>query len=154
MTSGQWISLITALGVGSVVAAILSRWSVISNLRQNWINALRDDLATYLTEIDAMHFRLRRLYDGPATTDDLEKQQETRNAALLVYRRILLRLNTEEVEHVALAESLKNLLTIKTTAVDTRGIDVAITTARRLLKQEWNVTKYGIFARSGSRPRR
>jgi hypothetical protein len=52
MTSGTsgWITLLAGLGIGSVVAALVSWWSTkavtISNHRQNWINALRDDLVT------------------------------------------------------------------------------------------------------------
>ena len=52
------ISFLGTLGLGSIVAAALSRWSVISNLRQAWINVLRDGLATHLEEIDAMHYKI------------------------------------------------------------------------------------------------
>jgi hypothetical protein len=87
---------------------------VISNLRQAWINALRDDLAEYLKEIDVMHFE-------QLGTDHLE----TRGRAFLVYRRILLRLNIKEDLHVQLAGRLEDLLNIgdiitPTTSVLTR----------------------------------
>jgi hypothetical protein len=131
----QWIALFAAFGFGSFLAAVLSRWSVISSLRQAWINALRDDLAAYLKEIDALHFE-------QLGTDHLE----TRGRAFLVYRRILLRLNIKEDLHVQLAGRLEDLLNIGDINADNQRIDEAVALARRIFKQEWNVTKYGIFA--------
>jgi len=62
----SWITLIAGVGIGSIVAALVGRWSAqavtISNHRQNWINALRDDLVTYLREIDTMHYRMNKLW--------------------------------------------------------------------------------------------
>jgi hypothetical protein len=135
----QWITLLGTLGVGTLVASVLTRWSVISNLRQNWINAIRDDLAVYLKEIDAVNYR--RL------TNDVEKKEEARQAAMLVYRRIILRLNLTEQPHINLAESLKGLLNTESPTADSDHIDIALIRARRILKQEWRVTKYGVFAR-------
>jgi hypothetical protein len=53
-SASTWIALFAAIGFGTVVAAVLSRWSVISNHRQNWINALRD-LVEYLKQVDVIH---------------------------------------------------------------------------------------------------
>jgi hypothetical protein len=131
----QWIALFAAFGFGSFLSAVLSRWCVISSLRQAWINALRDDLAAYLKEIDAMNFE-------NLNTNHLE----TRGSALFVYRRILLRLNIKEDLHVQLAEQLKRLLNVGDVTADNQRIDEAVALARRIFKQEWNVTKYGIFA--------
>lgn len=106
MTSGTLhvlIAFLATLGVGSIVAATLSRWTVISNLRQAWIKALRDDLATYLKEIDAMHHKIDPTHRSLLTRPQdelLEKQRDIRGAALLVYRRILLRLNITEALHI------------------------------------------------------
>ncbi|MFZ0417474.1 MAG: hypothetical protein WAM04_05185 [Candidatus Sulfotelmatobacter sp.] len=148
-SASPWIALVAAVGAGTIIAAVLTRWSVISNHRQNWINALRDDIATYLKEIDAMHYRIGKVFGegGEAgTTEDLEKQQDTRNAALLVYRRILLRLNVTEVDHIQLAEGLRALHIIKAKTADTGQVDAVIALARKVLKHEWAVTKYGMFA--------
>ena len=133
----SWIALFAAFGLGTIIAGVLSRWSAISNLRQNWINALRDDLATYLVEIDAMHFE-------SLATNHLER----RKAALWVYRRILLRLNIDERPHKQLAESLKQLLNIGDSTEDDKRIDDVVTLARQILKQEWAVTKWGFFAKT------
>ena len=129
------IAFLATLGVGSIVAALLSRWSVISNLRQAWINALRDDLASYLKEIQALHFEAP---NGGFS--------QSRGQALLAYHRILLRLNTEEGLHIELADKLEDLLDIGDPTEDAQRVDDAISLARKILKQEWNVTKYGIFA--------
>ena len=56
-----WIALIAALGIGLVLASVVGWWSAkavaISNHRQNWIYALRDDILTYLKEIEVVHER-------------------------------------------------------------------------------------------------
>jgi hypothetical protein len=48
----SWLQLLAAFGFGSIVAALLGWFGAkavaISNHRQNWINALRDDLVAYL----------------------------------------------------------------------------------------------------------
>ncbi len=96
-----------------------------------------------------MHYRVGKVFGGfgePGTTEDLEKQQDTRNAALLVYRRILLRLNMTEADHIELAEGLKALHMIRGKTADTGQIDTVIALARKVLKHELAVTKYGMFA--------
>jgi hypothetical protein len=97
VTATSWITLIAAFGVGSVMASFVGWWSAkavaISNHRQNWINALRDDLVSYLNEIEIVHYRLTQTSRNGATTDDLDRLQDARRAALAAYRRILLRLN-------------------------------------------------------------
>jgi hypothetical protein len=151
MTYQTWIALVAALGVGSVIAAVVGWWSAkavtISNHRQNWINVLRDDLVTYLKEVDVLHFMMAKILGPGGTTDDLEKQQEARNAAMLVYRRILMRLNMTEPRSIQLADRLRDLMTITSGAADEARVDAVVNASRELLKQEWAVTKYGIFTR-------
>jgi len=155
MTSGApvWITLLAGLGIGSVVAACVSWWSTkavtISNHRQNWINALRDDIVTYLKDVEVVHYRVGRLSGtrGEPTTADLEALQEARNAALFVYRRILLRLNISEPLHTELGQVLEGLLHVENTTADHQHIDDVIAVARRVHKHEWAVTKYGMFTR-------
>lgn len=150
----SWLQLIAAFGFGSVIAAVVGWWSAkavaISNHRQNWINALRDDLANFLKEIDVLHYRIGRLngMDGnPATVDDLDKQQDARNAAMLVYRRILMRLNMTEKPSSELANRLNDLMMIDSAVADVRQIDAVVNTARLVLRQEWAVTKYGFLTK-------
>jgi hypothetical protein len=151
MTYENWISLVAALGIGTVVAATVGWWSAkavaISNHRQNWINALRDDLVTYLKEVDVLHFRMTKILSAGGTGADIERQQEARNAAMLVYRRILMRLNMTEPTSIRLADNLRELMTIKSNVADEEQVNAVVNTSRELLKREWAVTKYGIFTR-------
>lgn len=151
-TTPEWITFIGAFGIGSVMAATVGWWSAkavaISNHRQSWINALRDDIANYLTGIDVLRFRVTIL-DGDhneTTIDDLEKQQEARNAVMVVYRRILLRLNMKETAHKELATLLNQQMMIGASPPNQQQTEQVVSVAQRILKDEWNVTKYGIFA--------
>ncbi len=148
----HWGALFAGIGLGSIIAVVVSWWSAkavtISNHRQNWINALRDDLVTYLKEIDVLHYRIAMLSGDrgePSTIADLEKQQDARNAALLVYRRILMRLNMTEQAHIDLGQALEGLLLIKNTTADAEKMAAVIELSRIVLKHEWAVTKYGLF---------
>ena len=158
MISQLWIAMVAALGVGSVIAAVVGWWSAkavtISNHRQNWINALRDDLVTYLKEVDVLHFIMAKILGSGGTTEDLEKQQDARNAAMLVYRRILMRLNMTEPRSIQLADSLRELMSISSSVADEVRVDAVVNASRELLKREWAVTKYGIFTRPALRLKR
>lgn len=144
--------MIAALGIGSVIAAVVGWWSAkavaISNHRQNWINALREDLALFLKEVDTLHYRMSILLGDnstPATQDDLEKQQDARNSAMLSYRRILMRLNMTETPSIQLSDRLFDLMTITNKVADSEKINAVLIASRQVLSQEWAVTKYGIF---------
>lgn len=117
--SSAWITLLAGLGIGSIVSGVLSWWSTkavtISNHRQNWVNALRDDLVTYLKHIDVVHQLVRAVDSGHDATDELS---EARNSAMFVYRRILLRLNITEPLHVELGEYLEGLLIVSGQVAD------------------------------------
>jgi hypothetical protein len=52
------IAIISAIGFGSIVAAVVGWYGVISNHRQAWINALRDDLAMFLRELEVCIMQL------------------------------------------------------------------------------------------------
>lgn len=136
MFTSFWIPLLTAVGIGGIGAALISRWATISTLRQNWVDELRNDLATCFTEIGAMRFET-------LATDELPDQK----AAMLAYRRILLRLNIEEPLHVELAKKLDELLMLGGSAATDREINEAVLLSRQILKQEWNVVKYGAFTK-------
>lgn len=118
---------------------------MVSNHRQAWINALREELAAFFTAIDVIHFRMAMLPQG-GDISTLEVQQKARNKALLVYRKILMRLNMNEPPHQKLEKSLEALLTVRETTVNQNEITEAITLARTILKHEWEVTKYGSFS--------
>jgi len=124
----SWLQLIAAFDLGSIVAALLGWFGAkavaISNHRQNWINALRDDLVNYLKEVDALHFRVAKLLKG-GDVQDLEKQQDSRNAAMLAYRRVLMRLKMTETLHVNLADRLNELMIDSSTPSLPRILDLS-----------------------------
>lgn len=130
--------------IAAVAAALISRSIMIANNRQAWINALRDDLAQFFTSIDVIHFRMAMLSQG-GDVSKLEDQQKARNDVLLAHRRILMRLNMNEPLHEQLEKALEALLIVRGKTVDQDDLAAAVTLARRVLKREWEVTKYGPF---------
>lgn len=140
------LSFIAVLGIGSVVAALISWRVAISNHRQAWINALRDDLSTYLKELEIMHYVIGSLFRAKLDDGTLEKQtQEARAAILFTYWRIVLRLNRTERMHADLRQKLDDLMIVKERIPDRAKLNDAVDLARAILKREWDVTKYGVF---------
>jgi hypothetical protein len=70
------------------------------------INGFREDLAAFFTAIDVIHFRIAILSQG-VEARQLEEQQKARNDVLLMYRKILMRLNMNEPLHQQLEKSLE-----------------------------------------------
>jgi hypothetical protein len=64
---------------------------------------------------------------------------------LLAYRKILMRLNMIEPLHQQLEKALESLLIVRGQTVDQNDLAAAVTLARKVLKREWEVTKYGPF---------
>lgn len=97
MTSSTptWLALFVGFGIGAFLASLISWFSakavIISNRRQNWINALRDDLVLYLKKVESVYDQSARLPSSLEDTDEehLEKIRAAKESALLVYRRIL-----------------------------------------------------------------
>jgi len=140
------LPLIAVLGVGSIVAAFIGRRALISNHRQAWIDALRVDLALYLRELNSMHYAVGDLLKGDGIASELEERKRTaRLAFLLVYWRIVLRLNRTEKLHILLKQKLDDLMQVQSAVPDTSSVDDVIDLARIVLKREWDVTKYGAF---------
>jgi hypothetical protein len=144
MSSSFW----TTIGLGSILAAILGWLAIksvmIANHRQAWINGLRDDLAEFFTNIDAIYFFMAKQPQSGSAAN-LEDQQKTRRAVLLSHRRILMRLNMTGQLHQDLEETLQPLLVVRGQTVDQQELGRAVSLARRVLKHEWEVTKYGMF---------
>jgi len=122
--------------IAAITAALIARSVMISNHRQAWINSLREDLAAFFTAIDVIHFKMAMLsHAGDASR--LEEQQKARNDVLLVYRKILMRLNMSEPPHQELERSLQSLLTVQGKTVDQDKLTSTVTLARAILKREW-----------------
>ncbi len=128
--------------VAAVTAALITRSVMVSNHRQAWINGLREDLAAFFTAIDVLDLKTSKVSEDPA---HVEEHQKARNDALLAYRKILMRLNMNETLHRQLEKSLQSLLAVEAKAANQDELMAAVTLARTILKQEWEVTKYGPF---------
>jgi hypothetical protein len=141
------LSLLALLGLGSIIAALISWRVAISNHRQAWINALRDDLATYLRELESMHYVIGDLWLN-ADPDSEKKKREARIAILFVYWRIVMRLNRTETAHVELRDKLDGLMTVTERVPNRDQLEQTVDLARRILKREWDVTKHGMLTDS------
>jgi hypothetical protein len=130
--------------IAAITAALISRSVMISNHRQAWINALRDDLAALFSAIDLVHFRMAMLPQN-GDINNLEEQQKAWNDVQLAYRKILMRLNLNEPLHQQLEKSLGSLMMVRGQTVNQDDLAAAVTLARTVLKREWEVTKYGPF---------
>ncbi|HEX4371250.1 MAG TPA: hypothetical protein VH019_07875 [Rhizomicrobium sp.] len=144
---GTLTSILAVLGVGSIVAAFIGWRASISNHRQAWINALRDDLATFLRDLETIHVIVDRQFRNVAeNVQNEEDRKAARVAILFVYWRIVLRLNRRQKPHTDLRDKLDALMTVASRTPDRTKIEDAIDLARQVLKREWDVTKYGSMA--------
>ena len=165
MTIPTWIALFASLGLGGIaaalIAAFIAREIKIAELRQVWINGLREDIAEYLgrlVEWDALQTlvreRMRRSqardalsYADPTQEDDAALR-EIELRAETTLRRVMLRMNIEEDLHVELVGVLQAL---RWPNIDDRGgtgeaAAFAVEVAQRVLKREWQVTKWSFAA--------
>jgi hypothetical protein len=134
------LTLIGGIGIGTVIAAAIGWRVAILNLRQASINALRDDLATFLKEVEMMHIAIGDLFACKNADDlpKLEKQkQEARVALLFVHRRILLRLNGADSLHQELTQELREFDRVDARVPDTKAVSALVDVARKVLKRDW-----------------
>lgn len=111
--------------------------SVVSANRQKWIDALRDDIAEFLTESDGVRARLQ---DNPIVDQDI---RERGRKLTLLFNRIRLRLNPHENDHSDLLELLEKLLRYDNIKLGLPLEDEAARLAQQILKREWRRVKSG-----------
>jgi hypothetical protein len=134
----------TVLVIAVIVVALIGRSAIVGYHRQARINALRDDLAQFFAAIDVVQTRTPLPAYG-TETNNLERQQRTRADALMIYRRILLRLNVNERLHQRLEKALEGLL-VRNKGANQDDVTAALSLARTVLNEEWDVTNYGALA--------
>jgi hypothetical protein len=144
--------------IAQVISGRLSRSVKVSEFRQKWIDALREDIAAYIgathkwvrkyeeiNNIVAMEERNRR---------DRDELLPVQNEGLVILSRIKLRINPNKnpykKEDETFLLALEKLLDLgKLPPIDPSTIEVswhkaaeeAIELARKILKREWEVTK-------------
>lgn len=132
-----WVSLFAAFGFGTILAALISRWNSVSQLRQAWVDSLRSEIAEFFDAVE-------RVAAVAMQTPPHADLRAKRDAAMFVYRKVLLRLNMREASHRILSRRLEALLLVSH-AADLQRVDRALLASRRVLKYEWERTKYGPF---------
>jgi hypothetical protein len=147
--------------IAAVGSAFISRSIKISEFRQGWIDALRDDIAEYISKADEW----MDIYVDLNSTDNQNYKREkkpsldnTRYKALALLRRIEMRLNLRESPHQALREELATLIDpgrirpdITLTEPSRADWDEyarrAVRHAREILKREWDVAKHPLLSK-------
>ena len=137
-----FIAFVAAIGVGTIIAAVVGHLTTISNFRQAWINALRDDLAEFFKSLETMNYAISDYLKDSLQNE--EKRCAARTVVLFDYERIRLRLNRVEPMHIELEQKLREFLDqpLGQMLADRTKIDEAADLARRVLKTEWEATKY------------
>jgi len=122
------------------IAARQSRASVVSASRQRWIDAIRDDVAEFLSVEDAFKaLRSRGSMISAGQHAILADEEALTRRRVLLRKRIELRLNPVKDHHQALLHAMD--LHMATSAPDPlREVDVRDKT-KALLKQEWERVK-------------
>lgn len=153
-------TIIAALMAGAIsfVNLTLTKEQKTSEFRQAWIDALRDDLATFFATARAFARATQELQafgkgakDGAPIAFTEEKISELRYQIAETRYRIQLRLNSEEEKHkellrlikVAIESQQKVLNRIGQTDQALQSIETAAEYAPQILKAEWKRVKQG-----------
>jgi hypothetical protein len=148
-TSFSYLTATLWIGIGAVIAAFVTGRAVrlvkISEHRQNWINALRDDVAEFIADAHSVQADTKDLISlSPelAQRDELQRRINTKkDGADTLLLKIILRLNPKEDDHIELEKLLNELREGK--AINAELEKRAIEQARIVFKREWDVAKYG-----------
>lgn len=134
----------------SVLGLIITKEQKVSDLRQAWIDELRNDLALYVSYLNAMHSSLwagGSYQHGSSPEEAWRVSKEDYSGANRTLARILLRLNPKE--HVTLVELIKALDSEfypgrlpNPESLDRLEHDT-VSEAQAVLKMEWERVKRG-----------
>jgi hypothetical protein len=145
------------IAIGAIVAAIIgalitlvglivSKESKVSEFRQAWIDSLRAELSSYLTNLSAVADA--RVIDFKDARERFEKLQPFYSKLNESYYMIAFRLNATEKP----SEDLKSCMVRLSTAIRENNVDgniieglkvEFINISNKLLKTEWKVVKLG-----------
>jgi hypothetical protein len=148
-----------ALVAGGIARAnlIASKETKVSEFRQAWINALRDDLAALFSNTRTLARAVEESRGPQLTTPDkfhIEQSKITavRHGAAETYHRIRLRLNGNQCDHNRLRRLLALMMGAQQAYMANKTGDVsepinaverAASYAEKVLKSEWETVKYG-----------
>lgn len=153
------ISAATIAGYIAFLNLTLAKEQKTSEFRQAWIDALRNDLTTFLASARAMARAMAFRHTHEAIPTDLadapftpEKISELRYQAAESINRIKLRINPFEADHKELERLLEEAVKSQNSNIKKRekddsevlkAIDRVLDQARLVLKKEWQRVKEG-----------
>jgi hypothetical protein len=145
-------------GVIAIVNLTLSKEQKISEMRQAWIDGLRDDLAQFFSGVRYVATAVSQHFDeqnhGKKFSHDFSEEQVTEKISVIneTLYRIKLRLNPEEPEHIELERLLNSVLSCYRDGKDgdpamlenvRNASELSTNFARIVLKAEWKRVKRG-----------
>ena len=134
----------TAVGicVQGRLASKQIRATVVSSNRQNWINSLREEVSELISLVEAFDRNTRTLLPSRETSQEAQRRRlDFEDRANLMLRRIQLRLNEGEQDHLDLIGLLQKF--VAAMRHDAILEDRIIKLTQKILKAEWNRVKRG-----------
>jgi hypothetical protein len=148
-----------ALVAGGIARAnlIASKETKVSEFRQAWINALRDDLAALFSNIRTLTRALQETRKPPQAmyanfVIDSATFTKVRHGSAETYHRILLRLNANQTDHNELRHLLNEMMGALQSFMGNNSVgatlpidamESAALAAEAVLKAEWRTVKSG-----------
>ncbi len=160
MSTGEWISLISAItALTAVIVGPLVAWkvakkqiqaSVVSENRQKWIDALRENISDFQTKAKIAVVEDRLANDpNNESVANAESHDLAMKGMTLVINRVVLLINPNEADHSKLLTRMHELLEFCSSGnpYDDKQLDrleASITSvAQSILKREWERVKMG-----------
>jgi hypothetical protein len=135
------------------VNLIISKEQKVSELRQAWIDALRNDISEYVGHLFSFRASWAATSAAPPLSGDvgaafIKEQVETIQKLETLATRILLRVNPSEHNAlVVLLQDADRIISSKKTLAESDALDMTIkailTESQKLLKREWERVKAG-----------
>jgi hypothetical protein len=149
--SGEAVSAITAAIIAGVIALlslIISKEQKVSEFRQQWVDALREDIAAVIAHSHTIQGIARSRPES-----DQESYWKTVHpdfsALIVASARVRLRLNRSEAKHNALLRAVNELQSVSKTGeipepeVLNNFTNKLVVAAQIVLKTEWNRVRRG-----------
>lgn len=134
------VSVIAAFGIGSVLSALISRNAqkrvMLSQMRSDWINSLREDLASFAAFAEIYEYSRQKSNQNFASLEEIRSQK------IRLAHKIILQLNPFEDDHIQLEAIIRKMNSSASTSYRNRFRIFS----RKVLKREWTVTKDGAMS--------
>lgn len=116
------------------IAARNSRATVVSANRQKWIDAIREDVADFIsTRSRLVALEFAGSFQGAGQDALLAEERELRARQVMLQARIEMRLNHDECDHLALLDALRRHHAEATDSTET----ILRAAGRKIFRDEW-----------------